>query len=51
MKISIETAKRIMDENGGSLNLSGTGITALPDNLTVGGGARPERHGHHRIGN
>jgi len=37
MKISIETAKRIIDENGGSLDLSGTGITALPDNLTVGG--------------
>jgi len=37
MKISIETAKRIIDENGGSLDLSGTGITVLPDNLTVGG--------------
>lgn len=38
MKISLETAKRLMDENGGGLYLSGTGITSLPDNLTVGGG-------------
>lgn len=37
MKISIETAKRMMDENGGWLDLRGTGITSLPDNLTVGG--------------
>ena len=37
MKLSIETAKEMMEENGGSLYLSGTQITALPDNLTVGG--------------
>ena len=37
MKLSLEVAKEIMERNGGSLYLRGTGITALPDNLTVGG--------------
>ena len=37
MKIILERAQKIMTDNGGSLYLSGTGITALPDNLTVGG--------------
>ena len=37
MKLTIEQAKEMMDGNGGSLYLGGTGITALPDNLTVGG--------------
>lgn len=37
MKLTLEEAKRMMDENGGSLDLSDTQITALPDNLTVGG--------------
>lgn len=36
-KLTLEQAKKIMDENDGSLDLSNTGITALPDNLTVGG--------------
>ena len=37
MKLTLEQAKDMMDRNGGGLYLSGTGITALPDNLTVGG--------------
>ncbi len=36
MKLTIETAKALMDSNGGSLNLIGTGITSLPEGLTVG---------------
>ena len=36
-KLTLEQAKEIMEKNGGSLDLSGTQITALPDNLTVGG--------------
>ena len=38
MKLTLEEAKALMDQNNGSLDLRGTGITALPDNLTVGGG-------------
>ena len=37
MKLTMELAKKIMDENGGYLDLSSTPITSLPDNLTVGG--------------
>ena len=37
MNLTIEEAKNMMAEDGGSLYLSGTGITSLPDNLTVGG--------------
>ena len=37
MKLTLEKAKALMDQNNGSLYLSGTEITALPDNLTVGG--------------
>ena len=37
MKLTLEQAQEMMDRNGGGLDLSGTGITALPDNLTVGG--------------
>ena len=37
MKLTMEQAKDIMEKNGGSLDLSGTQITSLPDNLTVGG--------------
>ena len=37
MKLALETAKKMMDGNCGSLDLSGTGITSLPENLTVGG--------------
>ena len=36
-KLTHEEAKELMNKNGGSLYLSGTGITTLPDNLTVGG--------------
>ena len=36
MKITLEECKRIMDQSGGWLDLRGTGITSLPDNLTVG---------------
>ena len=37
MKLTIEKAKEMMEQNGGSLDLSGTGITSLPEGLTVGG--------------
>ena len=37
MKITLNECEKKMAANGGSLYLSGTGITALPDNLTVGG--------------
>lgn len=37
MKLTMEEAKQRMERNGGSLDLSGTGITSLPDGLTVGG--------------
>ncbi len=37
MKLSLEDARILMEESGGNLYLRGTGITALPDNLTVGG--------------
>ena len=37
MKLTLEKAQEIMNENGGSLDLRGTPITSLPDNLTVGG--------------
>ena len=37
MTYTLEELQKMMDENGGSLDLRGTGITALPDNLTVGG--------------
>ena len=35
--LTLEECKTLMDRTGGSLALSGTNITALPDNLTVGG--------------
>ena len=37
MKLTLEQAQEMMSSNGGGLYLSGTGITSLPDNLTVGG--------------
>ena len=37
MKLTLEKANKMMAENGGWLYLSGTQITALPENLTVGG--------------
>ena len=37
-KLSLEQAEDIMKNNGGWLDLRGTQITSLPDNLTVGGG-------------
>ena len=37
MELTLEQANKIMKENDGSLYLSGTQITSLPDNLTVGG--------------
>ena len=37
MKLTLEEAKEMMDQNNGNLDLRGTNITALPDNLTVGG--------------
>ena len=37
MKLTLEDAKRMMKENGGSLDLSHTPITSLPDGLKVGG--------------
>ena len=38
MKLTMEEVKAMMDQNNGNLDLIGTKITALPDNLTVGGG-------------
>ena len=38
MVLTLEEAKKRMELDGGSLYLSGTQITHLPDNLTVGGG-------------
>ena len=35
--LTLKEAQKIMKKNGGYLDLSGTQITALPDNLTVGG--------------
>lgn len=37
MKLDMETAKAMMEKSGGSLFLRGTGITELPEGLTVGG--------------
>ena len=37
MNYTLEQLKEMMDRNGGSLYLSGTSITALPEGLTVGG--------------
>ena len=37
MEFTLEELKKMMEENGGSLDLRGTGITSLPDGLTVGG--------------
>ena len=36
--LTLAKATAIMDNNGGNLDLCGTQITSLPDNLTVGGG-------------
>lgn len=36
-KLTLEKANELMAKNGGSLDLRGTQITALPDNLTVSG--------------
>lgn len=36
MKLTLEKANELMKERGGSLDLRGTPITALPDNLSVG---------------
>nr|DAX63369.1 MAG TPA: leucine-rich repeat protein [Caudoviricetes sp.] len=35
--LTLEQAKKMMEQNGGNLNLSHTPITALPEGLTVGG--------------
>jgi len=37
MVLTLEKAMKIMDRSNGSLDLCGTGITALPENLMVGG--------------
>jgi hypothetical protein len=37
MEYTLERLKKMMDEKGGSLDLSGTAITTLPEGLTVGG--------------
>ena len=37
MKLTIEEAQNMMKRNSGYLNLRGTPIQTLPDNLTVGG--------------
>ena len=35
--LTLEQAKKMMEQNGGDLNLRGTQITSLPEGLTVGG--------------
>ena len=37
MELTMERAKEMMERTGGSLDLSGTQITSLPEGLTVGG--------------
>ena len=37
MKLTLQKAKEMMERTGGSLYLRGTGITSLPEGLTVGG--------------
>ena len=37
MEFTLEELKKMMEENDGYLDLRGTGITSLPDGLTVGG--------------
>ena len=37
MEYTFGELQKMMDYNGGSLDLRGTGITALPEGLTVGG--------------
>lgn len=38
MKLTLKTAEKMMNQNGGSLDLRYcTRLTAFPDNLTVGG--------------
>ena len=37
MKLTLDEANKLMERSGCNLDLSGTKITALPDNLTVGG--------------
>jgi len=36
-QLTLDQATNMMSENNGSLDLEGTGITVLPDGLTVGG--------------
>ena len=36
-RLTLDKAKQMMEKSGGSLDLRGTQITSLPDNLTVGG--------------
>lgn len=45
MILTIEEAKSMMEQNGGSLYLSGTGITSLPEGLSVGGSLDLSRTG------
>lgn len=37
MRLSIKTARKMMEAADGNLDLRGTGITSLPEGLTVGG--------------
>ena len=37
MEYTIEQLNKIMEKNNGNLDLSYTGVTQLPDDLTVGG--------------
>lgn len=43
MELTLEKAKELMEKNGGWLDLRGTGITALPEGLTVRGQYNAER--------
>jgi hypothetical protein len=43
MKYTREKLQEMMDKNGGYLDLEGSQITSLPDNLTVGGSRKSKR--------
>ena len=37
MELTLEDARRMMNQSGGSLDLRGTQIASLPEGLTIGG--------------
>lgn len=47
--LTLQDAKRLLKKNGGSLYLSNTQLTALPDGLTVEGNLESPQYAHHCI--